>query len=228
MHQSTFSQRCARMKRVEADWKQLQRDLGLVDGFEKAPNALKIAPASYEPNATVVSFCNHALVNETAERLANKECIKLCGGGTFRLTNGDWILLTVGALTKHYSSSDGAFAFRTTFNLLMFASTNKESEGTYQSFLNSVVSYGKQFAGVDLAHACRQCHFDLHAGDDLAQKAVFQQTDRVADWAHVIGACTRSKLAKPAATDRIAAYRAGALFRRKKIECYRSKIVAID
>ena len=99
----------------------------------------------------------------------------------------------------------------------MFALTNKESEGTYQSFLNSVVSCCKQFAGVDLAHACRQCHFDLHAGEDLAQKAVFQQADRVADWAHVIGASTRSKLAKPAATDRITAYRAGALSTLKNI-----------
>ena len=99
----------------------------------------------------------------------------------------------------------------------MFALTNKESEGTYQSFLNSVVSCCKQFAGVDLAHACRQYHSDLHAGEDLAQKAVFQQADRVADWAHVIGASTRSKLAKPAATDRITAYRAGALSTLKNI-----------
>eukprot|EP00438_Fugacium_kawagutii_P010969 Skav217175 [mRNA] locus=scaffold5232:11304:13991:+ [translate_table: standard] len=215
VHKGTPSQRCSGMKWVEADWKQLERDLGLVDGLEGAPNALKIASASYEPNATVVCFCNPALLKETVERLANKEYIKLCGDGTFRLTNGDWILLTVGTLTKHYSCSDGVFAFRTTFNPLMFALTNKESEGTYQCFLDSVVSCCNQFAGVDLVHACRQYHADLHAGEDLAQKAVFQQADRVAGWAHVIGACTRSKM-KPATTDRIAAYRAGALSTMKK------------
>ena len=115
VHKGTYSQRCSRMKWVEADWKQLERDLGLVDGLEDAPNALKIASASHEPNATVVSLCNPALMKETVARLANKEYIKLCREGTFRLTNGDWILLTVGTLTKHDSLSDGVFAFRTTF-----------------------------------------------------------------------------------------------------------------
>ncbi|CAK9113626.1 Carbam_trans_N domain-containing protein [Durusdinium trenchii] len=46
---------------------------------------------------------------------------------------------------------------------------------------------------VNLLHACRQYHADLHFGEDLAMKSIFHHADRVADWAHLIGACARSK-----------------------------------
>ena len=199
-------------RRVEADWKQVERDFGLIEGMEGVPNALKIASATYEPSATVISFCNPALLKETVDKLANKDYVKLCGDGTFRLTNGDWVFLTVGALTKHYSEGDGIKAFRTKFNPLMFALTNKESQPTYQHFFDALVNCTSKLTGVDLTQVCQQYHADLHPGEDLAQKAVFQHADRVADWAH------RSKHRKQdhPVSERIAAYRAGVFATMKK------------
>ena len=69
----------------------------------------------------------------------------------------------------------------------------KESQPTYQFFFQHVVACGLQFTGVDLSLACRQYHADLHSGEDAAVKAIFVNADRVADWAHVMGACQRSK-----------------------------------
>ena len=205
---------------VEADWRQLERDLGGIDGLEDCPDALKFVAASYEPTATVVVFCNPALLRETLTRLTNLSYIKLCGDGTFRLTHGEWVLLTIGTLTKHYASSSSVYAFRTTFNPLMFALANKESQPTYQFFFQHVVACGLQFAGVDLSLACRQYHADLHSGEDAALKAIFVNADRVADWAHVMGACQRSKPPaqglNPVLQARLIAYRTGVLATMKK------------
>lgn len=123
----------------------------------------------------------------------NKQYIKLCGDGTFRLTEGEWILLTVGTLTKHYAPADGVYAFRTTFNPLMFALNNKESKCTYGFFFQALCGCAWQFAKVDLAATCFQYHAGLHAGEDLAQKEVFALANRVADWAHVTGSCAQKK-----------------------------------
>eukprot|EP00435_Cladocopium_sp_Y103_P069475 s33_g33.t1 len=52
----------------------------------------------------------------------------------------------------------------------------------------------------------------MHPGEDVAQKAIFTRAHRVADWAHVIGACTRPKGKQDRASqdERICAYRADA------------------
>ena len=97
---------------------------------------------------------------------------------------------------SYTASSSSVYAFRTTFNPLMFALANKESQATYQFFFQHVVACGLQFTGVDLSLACRQYHADLHSGEDAAVKAIFVNADRVADWAHVMGACRRPSHAK--------------------------------
>ena len=219
IHKGAPNQRLSAYAWVEADWKQLERSIGNVQALQgEVPNLLKIAAASYEPDATCISFCNPALLKGTLDRLANKTYVKLCGDGTFRLTNGDWILLTVGALTKHYSRASGVYAFRSTFHPLMFALTNKEAEDTYEVFFESLVECASKFGDIDLREVTRQYHADLHYGEDLAQKKVFSRADRVADWAHVIGACSRSKGSKDdgSSSDRIKAYRAGVFSTMKK------------
>ena len=178
---------------VEADWRQLEREYGLVNGLQEAPNALKIAKSTYDPAATAVCFCNPALLKTTFDRLVNHHYIKLCGDGTFRLTSGKWVLISVGVLSKHYAPASGVYAFRIAFHPLMFALTNKESQPTYRFLFDALVSCSEQFAQVNLLHACRQYHADLHFGEDLAMKSIFHHADRVADWAHLIGACARSK-----------------------------------
>ena len=70
-----YSNRCSAYAWVEADWKQVERDFGLIKGMEGVPNALKIASATYEPSATVISFCNPALLKETVDKLANKDYV---------------------------------------------------------------------------------------------------------------------------------------------------------
>lgn len=94
----------------------------------------------------------------------------------------------------------------------MFALTNKESQPTYQHFFDALVNCTSKLTGVDLTQVCQQYHADLHPGEDLAQKAVFQHADRVADWAH------RSKHRKQdhPVSERIAAYRAGVFATMKK------------
>ncbi|CAE7797984.1 HERC1, partial [Symbiodinium necroappetens] len=168
VNKGTKSDPLSQYKWVEADWRRLERELGSADGLQ-----------------------------ETLQRLVNKEYVKLCGDGTFRLVKEDeWVLLTVGALSKHYAPASAVFAFRSTFNPLAFA----------------------QFAKLDLVATCQQYHADLHAGENLAMKAVFPRADRLADWARVTGACVRPKTKTPASDPdgKIAAYRAGIFKTMKK------------
>ena len=212
VHKGNARDRLTAFKWVEADWQRIQRQLGSVESTDAVPDALKVAGAQFRPEATVVVFCSPALLHTTLHRLVNKEYIKLCGDGTFRLVKDDeWVLLTVGALSKHYAPASGIYAFRSTFNPLAFAVANKENEDTYRFFFESLVGCARQFAGVDLPTVCHQYHADLHAGEHLAMKSVFPNADRVADWAHVTGACVRPQkhLAAVDPRGRLAAYRAG-------------------
>ncbi|CAE7271160.1 unnamed protein product, partial [Symbiodinium microadriaticum] len=135
VNKGTKSDPISQYKWVEADWRRLERELGSTDGLQDVPDALKVAGLQVQPNATVVVFCNPRLVKETLQRLVNKEYVKLCGDGTFRLVKEDeWVLLTVGALSKHYAPASAVFAFRSTFNPLAFAVANKENEHTYKFF----------------------------------------------------------------------------------------------
>ena len=181
-------------KWVESDWRELARKVGMTEDLDEACDALKIAAASYDPEYTVVAFCNPALLKETLDKLDNKTHIKLCGDGTFRLTNRQWVLLTVGVLSKHYDKSSGIRAFSTTFDPLMFALANKESEPTYSCLFKALCFCAEKWTGLDLAQACHQYHADMHPGEDLSAKNAFPCADKVADWAHLIGACTRPKL----------------------------------
>ena len=60
---------------------------------------------------------SHRLLRSVFNSVVNKEYLKLCGDGTYRLMHKQWTLLTLGVLTKKYS--DDSFkrrAFVTTFN----------------------------------------------------------------------------------------------------------------
>ncbi|CAE7256166.1 unnamed protein product [Symbiodinium microadriaticum] len=213
-HKGNRANKNSKFTWCRADWDQLRRNLGTVselpDDLNAAvPDALKIAAEPHTRDCTVVVFCNPALLQDTLTRLTNKHYVKLCGDGTFRLTESDWVLLSVGAISKHYAASSSVFAFRSTFNPLMFALTNKEAERSYKVFFRAVLECSHKFAAMDLATACCQYHADLHAGEELARKAVFPNSDRVADWAHVTGACARPKFHKPSKDEKLLAYRNG-------------------
>ena len=216
VNKGTHTDRATKFKWRKHDWDQLRRELGTVASMDEgpedvAPDTLKIAAELHSHACTVVVFCNPALLQSTVSGLCNKAYVKLCGDGTWRLTEGDWVLLTVGALSKHYEQASGAFAFRTTFNPLLFALTNKEAQESYKIFFQALVDCAAKFTGVNLAEVCFQYHADLHLGEDLARKQIFPRSDRLADWAHVTGACARPKIKQTAgeADGRLAAYRQG-------------------
>ena len=210
-HKGTTSDKLSSMRWVEADWRQVERTLGKTDSLVEVVNQLKVAASLYDPMQTIVVFCNPLLLTETLNSLTNKCYIKLCGDGTFRLTDGDWVLMTVGVLSKHYARSEGIYAFSTTFNPLIFGLANKESEVTYQVLFQSLCECSRRFAGIDLQACVRQYHADMHPGEDLAQRSMFANACRVADWAHVIGACTRpkQKVTKDAHDERVNVYHSG-------------------
>ena len=91
------------------------------------PSALKVASSHFDPEATAVVLLNPAVIN----KLSNKECIKLCGNGTLRLTQDEWVVMTLGVVTKHYAKSNCICAFRSTYTPLLFAVANTESCATY-------------------------------------------------------------------------------------------------
>ena len=212
VHKGSAKSRTSSFKWVESDWRQLERDLGSALDLEEAVNELKIAGLLLEREQTAIIFCNPMLLEETLHSLTNRVYIKLCGDGTFRLTEEDWVLMTVGVLSKHYSESEGVEAFRTAFHPLVFGLANKESQPTYQVLFEALCACAEKFAGVDLRSSCQQYHADMHPGEDLAQRSVFINASRVADWAHVIGACNRPKASKHLALgdERIKIFRSGA------------------
>ncbi|CAK9108613.1 unnamed protein product, partial [Durusdinium trenchii] len=212
VHKGSAASRASSFKWVAADWRQLERELGSVQGVDDAVNELKVADLLLEPEHTAVVFCNPMLLQDTLRSLTNKTYIKLCGDGTFRLTEDDWVLMTVGVLSKHYAASEGVYAFRTVFHPLVFGLANKESQTTYQVLFEALCACADRFADVDLRSACHQYHADMHPGEDLAQKSVFRCASRVTDWAHVIGACNRPKTTKALmpADERIKTFRTGA------------------
>ena len=82
---------------------------------------------------TVVVFCHVPLAREVLSRLGNKEYIKLCGDGTFRMMRDGWVLITLGVLCKHHTvgTSDHTACFRMTYRPFVFAIANCESSVTY-------------------------------------------------------------------------------------------------
>ena len=141
---------------IQADWRQVERDLGLMSTLFEAPpaewpNCFKFAAATYDPECTAVAFVTPALLKATMDALCKLSFVKLCGDGTYHLTHESWALLSIGALTKHYVRDGSSYAFRTTFSPLMFA--NKESDENYDLLFKATVDCAKQVSGVDLAQA---------------------------------------------------------------------------
>ena len=199
----------------KADWKQAERDRGtLADVLQRAPQAwpdsLFVVDMQLDPSNTVAVFCNPALFSRTIGLLTNKAFVKLSGDGTFRLTNGDWIFLTLGVITKHYSHSTDMYVFRSTYHPLLFAVTNKESQQTYSFLFKAACRCAQDLCSLDLQAVVKQYHCDWHTGEEAARKEVFPQAVRVGDFAHFVGACARSKTAKKESAEAaVNSYRAG-------------------
>jgi hypothetical protein len=119
----------------------------------------------------------------------------MCGDGTFRLLQDDWILLTLGVLTKQYAHTNGSHrSFSSTFREVFYAVANKESHKTYSILFEGAVAGASKFAGISLTDVVKQYHCDLHLGENSAMRSAFPYAVRAADFAHLIGATCRMKL----------------------------------
>lgn len=185
--------RPAKHEWCESDWRQLERNLPKFNDIAADYNGLCIVDMCLDPAQTVVVFCNPALTHETLSRLANPKYIKLCGDGTFRSVKNPYLLCTLGVISKHYASGerDRMPAFRSTFNPVMFAVTNKESEFTYRFLMLSTKKVALKLNRMDLQTDVRQYHADWHKGEEAARAQEFPNSIRCGDWAHFTGACTR-------------------------------------
>lgn len=177
-----------------ADWQQLERELGCFDfdgvrGPEhELPNSLLVAASSYAPAETAVVLFNPQLFQQVLSMLSNKEYIKLSGDGTHKLSHDEWVCLTLGVLTKHYSSDGKTYGFRTTYSPLIFAIANTESQPTYTLLMQAAARAASALCNIDLPRVTRQYHADMHPGQEAARRDVFPAAARVSDFAHVIGA----------------------------------------
>jgi len=104
------------------------------------------------------------------KQLSNPGYIKLCGDGTFRLILGDWVLMNLPALTKHYAPVSGAGAFRPTFSPLLFGIANKESCPSYKALFDGASHCAHVCLDIDLPPRVCQYHCDWHAGEDAARR----------------------------------------------------------
>ena len=98
VQKGTPKDRLSKGKRVESDWRQLQRKHSRVEGLlqdppTEWPSLLKFGQYSFDPKETCITFCNPALLHETPSRLSNKEYEKLWRDGTFRLAVDEWVFL---------------------------------------------------------------------------------------------------------------------------------------
>lgn len=192
------------------DWEQLCRSLPSLDSLapRARPNQLVTVSRSLHPSNTVVVFANPALLCETLERLSNAHYIKLSGDGTFRLIQNGWVLLNLGVVTKHYAPASGRYAFRSTYHPLLFAIANKESEVTYKALFDAATFCAHHCLELDLPKLVGQYHCDWHVGEEAARLNCFPASERVADFAHFIAACTRPRV--PASPDEtVQTYRTG-------------------
>ena len=87
-------------------WQRLIRmQPSLEQAIQDSSGQLCIVDSKLSQRDTVVVFCHVPLAREVLSRLGNKEYIKLCGDGTFRLMRDGWVLITLGVLSKHYAVS---------------------------------------------------------------------------------------------------------------------------
>lgn len=192
------------------DWEQLIRTMPSLASLGPRPLANHLVCVSHDlsPSNTVVIFVNPALFCETMKQLSNPGYIKLCGDGTFHLILGDWVLMNLPALTKHYAPVSAAGAFRPTFSPLLFGIANKESCPSYKALFDGASHCAHVCLDIDLPPRVCQYHCDWHAGEDAARRQCYPTSKRVADFAHFIGACVRSRL-PVSADDTVQTYRSG-------------------
>ena len=130
-------------------------------------NQLVCVSQDLSPSNTVTIFVNPALFCETMKQLSNPGYIKLCGDGTFRLILGDWVLMNLGVLTKHYAPVSGAHTFRFTFSPLRY-----RKQSLLQGFVRRCFALRPCLPRYWFAPACVPISLRLACGRGRSQAAV--------------------------------------------------------
>ena len=139
---------------------------------------------------TCIPLLCPTLIKETFARLSNPEYVKLCLDGTYRLLFGNYAVLTVGVLSKHWSQWSKESPHKpcaSTFNEVGFAIAHKESEQSYSSVVSAIYKVAEEVGAPATLDAVRQWHADMHLGIRKARERMAAGAVAVDDWAHVVG-----------------------------------------
>jgi hypothetical protein len=191
------TRRWTKLSWLTCDWRRLTRQSPSFESAEaRKSNQLCVVAQTFDAVHTTTVFCSPLLVKEVLDRIANKEYVKLCGDGTFRLIRDGWVLMTLGVLSKHHAQgeADNHACFRTSYLPWLFAVTSQECAESYDFFFQHALCVANTCCpGFVLESACRQYHGDWHKGEEKARAARFPKSLRAADWAHFVGATTSTK-----------------------------------
>ena len=152
-------------------------------------SSLRCINLQMSPQSLCAPLICPKLLHLTLSLLPTPWKLKLSTEGTYRLLFDQYALLTVGVNVKNYSKRKSAnlHTFRSSFLPLAFAVANVEDGEAYTHFLQTCLEVA-QTVGLRLeAKHILQFHGDLHKGIEKARVAVFPQSHRLSDWAHVTG-----------------------------------------
>lgn len=118
------------------------------------------------------------LVQETAKKVTNWQWLKICADGTYRMVQGDYVIVSAGLLTKGFGrlahAGEPQEGFTTQFNELVVAIAHKENTDTYSLVFSSLVKAVAAFGEVVtwLFSVMRRCEMSLNGKN---QKSRFEE-----------------------------------------------------
>ena len=180
----------------EADFHSFISQLKATAPVGEVDELLRPHKCRVQGKSTSVALLSPALVKETLQRLASPRLLKLCLDGTYRLLFGNYALLSVGVLSKQWSSKAKTGRnhepCRSTFNELGFSIAHAEDDLAYTGLVQGLFEVARD-AGCDVDASCvRQWHADMHTGISKARRSNVPDSIPVDDWAHVIGATAKA------------------------------------
>ena len=120
----------------------------------------------------------------------------LCTDGTWRLSEGPYCLLTLGALVKEQPMSRPVGSPETTtYKELLFCLCNKEGSRPYEMLFKSLLQTLADSFGLDESRVT-SISGDFHRGLSKAIKTCLPRAARIGDFAHLVGANRGRRSAK--------------------------------
>ena len=155
-----------------ADFQLLCNTLPGLATAESDGQGLALVASHLEDDHLVISLCNVALMKQYWSLLKNKNFVKLCTDGIYRLSSQRFAVVSVGILCKklgggrNWKESEGSkHCFPTSFKELMLSIVSSEHHTTYRRVFEDLDHAMLQLNGVeDFWSRVGQVHGDFHAG----------------------------------------------------------------